>query len=136
MEIKIILNHEILTYFTNPAKKRLKIVAEKFIDEVIVESGRISKCWKDDEADLEITEDSVLNAVKTRRLVKHKSKTKKIAEIVDKVGLFILGNMCGNFKSFLFTKENTLNNINAVCILVVLGVTIWGILYEYCVEDN
>lgn len=134
LEIKFSVYHEMLEHFTNGAKKRLKIAVENYIKNIIEEAAKIENAYKEGDADLEITESSVITATKNRRTIRRKSKWKRIGQLINTMGTLLIGVFCSNPKLF-FNSDRELNTMYVAAFLITIVMTVVAAGYVYFIEE-
>lgn len=105
MEIKFEIDNNKVQNFTDGAKNRLSLQAQKYTEDVINEAEKVEELLREDGASPEITENIVFQAIRRNRTpIKHRRKWGiTVIKILSELLLFISG--------LLFNQEALSTNI-------------------------
>lgn len=130
MEIKFQVAADKVKNFTESAKSRLVKQVEEYTIEIINEAEKTESLFRENGASPEITETSIIQAVRRNRTVKKESKKKIILRIIAESLLFISGLMF--LPDYFITSDGKLNMIYfLIFIFITLSALIITIITHF-----
>lgn len=127
MEVKFQINDNKVQNFTNGAKNRLSIQAQKYAEDIVNEAEKVEELLREDGASPEITENIVFQAIRRNRTpLKHRKRWWiVIAKILSELLLFLSGLMFNQDKlstSITYFSLFSLVFISALIITIIMHV--------------
>lgn len=134
MEIKFEIADDKLKNFTDPAKDKLIEQTRKYTLEIISEAEKTEDILRENGAFSEITNNTVIQAVRRNRTIRKKNIKIVIIRIIAEVLLFFSGIMF--LPEYFITPENTFNVVYfAIFSLLTLVAIIATIITYFIGED-
>ena len=130
MEIKFQVNDEIANNMTRSAIECLVRKSEAYTTEIIDEAKRVEQSTREHGAQIEITENTIFQAVRRNKTQVHKRNLKSIlVKLGSEFGLFLSG--------ILFNQKMlTENIIYFIIYFVIMTLTIISTIFTYIKEGE
>lgn len=134
MEIKYEIADKKVRNFTDDAKRSLCEQSQKYTLEIIKEADNVEKLIREGGASSEITENTVLQAVRRNKTAKKKNIAIIIMRVISEILLLVAGGMFLPEK--FITTEGVLNQGYFIAFLVVTIVAIIATIVTYFVGGD
>lgn len=134
MEIKFEIADDKLRNFTDPAKEKLIEQTRKYTLEIISEAEKTEDILRENGASSEITNNTVIQAVRRNKTIKKKNIKIIIIRVIAEVLLFFSGIMF--LPEYFITPENTFNVIYFAIFAILTLVAIITTIITYFIGED